>query len=232
MTNIILVRHGQASFGSQNYDQLSELGARQSRLLGEHWARLQWSFDAVYAGDMSRQQDTARHVLVGLQQPAMPVQVLHWFNEYEFEAIMRAYLPQIAQEKPALGLQHGGLYKNPKLFQAAFELAIAKWLSEHPHAHAPFESWRDFCGRCVAGLDEIAAAGHERVVVFTSGGVIAVALRMALGLSDATTFRQNWRIYNGSVHTFRKGRSGLTLLGFNNIAHLELSGQKELITFR
>lgn len=232
MTTIILVRHGQASFGSENYDRLSELGVRQSRLLGEHWARSGFAFDAVYTGDMARQRNTAHHALEALPQTALPVRSQHWFNEYEFEAVMRAYLPQVAQEKPELGLQHGGLYKNPKLFQTAFELAIAKWLGEHPHAHAPFESWRDFCGRCANGLREIAAAGHQRVVVFTSGGVIAVALREALGLSDTMTFRQNWRIYNASVHTFRSGRSGLSLLGFNNISHLELGGAPDLVTFR
>lgn len=232
MTTLILVRHGQASFGSDNYDQLSALGAEQARLLGAHWSRSRFDFNAAYTGDMSRQRDTARHALAAMQRPDTPVLNQHWFNEYEFEAIMRAYLPQVAAEKPELGLHHGGLYKNPKLFQAAFELAITKWLSEHPHQHSPFESWKDFCARCVTGFNEIAATGLERVVVFTSGGVIAVALRTALGLSDAMTFRQNWRIYNGSVHSFRMSRSGLSLQGFNNIAHLELDGRKELVTFR
>ena len=232
MTTIILVRHGQASFGSDHYDRLSEIGARQARVLGEHWARSGFTFDAAYAGDMSRQQDTARHALDTLQRADTPVQTQHWFNEYEFEAILRAYLPQVAREQPELGLQQGGLYKNPKQFQRIFELAIGKWLKAHPHEHDAFESWAEFCARCVNGLNKIADAGHERVVVFTSGGVIAVALREALGLSEEMTFRQNWRIYNGSVHVFRKGRSGLALLGYNNITHFELAGDKDLITFR
>lgn len=232
MTTIYLVRHGQASFGHQNYDQLSALGQRQGQVLGEYWSQLKLSFDAVYAGDMARQQDTARATLAAMQRSDLPVQTLSCFNEYAFEPILRAYLPQIGKEMPELAQQMGDLYNNPKLFQTVFGLAITKWLDDAPHEHSPFESWREFFDRCVNGLNQIAAQGHKRVVVFTSGGVISVALRTALGLDDVTTFRQNWRIYNGSVHSFHKGRSDLALLGFNNIAHLELTEQKELITFR
>lgn len=232
MTSLVLVRHGQASFGSDHYDKLSELGVRQSRLLGEHWLHTAFRFDAAFTGDMSRQRDTARHALDAMQRGQTAVETQHWFNEYEFEAVMRAYLPQVARERPELGLQHGGLYNNPKLFQKAFEMAIDKWVGAHPHEQPSFESWKDFCARCVNGLNRIADSGHEHAVVFTSGGVIAVALREALGLSDEMTFRLNWRIYNSSVHQLRKSRSGWSLLGYNNISHLELAGARDLITFR
>jgi broad specificity phosphatase PhoE len=154
------------------------------------------------------------------------------FNEYAFEPILRAYLPQIGSENPGLAQQMPNIYNDHRLFQTVFGLAIAKWLDDAPHDQVPFESWRTFFDRCVDGINQIAAQGHKRVAVFTSGGVISVALRTALGLDDVTTFRQNWRIYNGSVHSFHKGRGDLALLGFNNIAHLELTEQKELITFR
>jgi len=232
VTTIFLVRHGQASFGSQNYDQLSALGQRQGQVLGEYWSKINFSFDAVYAGDMARQKDTAHAVLAGMQRKDLPVQPLSCFNEYAFEPILRAYLPQIANEKPELGQQMPNLYHDHKLFQTVFGLAINKWLEDAPHDNTPFESWRDFFDRCVNGLHQIASSGHKRIVVFTSGGVISVALRTALGLDDVTTFRQNWRIYNGSVHSFHRGRSDLSLLSFNNIAHLELTEQNELITYR
>jgi broad specificity phosphatase PhoE len=232
VTTIFLVRHGQASFGSQNYDQLSTLGQCQGQVLGEYWSKIKFSFDAVYAGDMSRQQDTARAVLASMKRDDLPIQTLSCFNEYAFEPILRAYLPLIGRENPDLAQQMPNIYSDHKLFQTVFGLAIAKWLDDVPHGNAPFESWRDFFDRCVNGLNQIASAGHKRVVVFTSGGVISVALRTALGLDDVTTFRQNWRIYNGSVHSFHKGRTDLSLLSFNNIAHLELTEQKELITYR
>lgn len=230
MTTLTLVRHGQASFGAKNYDQLSELGARQSKALGEYWSRLAPAFDAVYSGTMSRQQDTARHALTELTDPKS-VMVNPAFNEYDFEAILKTYIPMVLAEEPDAGKQKA-LYQNPKQFQVAFEKAVSLWVENRTHANAEFETWQDFTGRVIKGLHDVATPDRKHVVAFTSGGVIAVALREALQLNDAMTFRMNWRINNGSVHHFRMGRSGLSLVGFNNIAHLELKGDNSLITFR
>lgn len=232
MTTLILVRHGQAAFGSSNYDQLSALGARQARALGEYWARLNFSGDAFFSGNMSRQQDSAKNALAGLAQPEQSVQTNPALNEYDFEAILGTYIPMVAREHPELGIQDRNFHKNPRLFQAAFEKAIGYWLENRPHERAAFETWDEFHRRVTRGISQLTDIDHKTVVAFTSGGVIAVALKTALGLSDEMTFRLNWRIYNGSVHTFRMGRSGLSLQGYNNIAHLELSGDPSLITFR
>lgn len=231
MTTLTLVRHGQASFGTSHYDRLSELGIRQSKALGEYWARLRPQFDAVHSGDMSRQQDTARHVLDALGSDQKIV-IDPALNEYNFEAILRSYIPIAAAEHPELGVQQKGALQNPKLFQAAFDKAIGYWLQDRPHTQATFESWKSFSERVLSGLRAMATSEREHVVAFTSGGVIAVALRDALGLNDAMTFRMNWRIHNGSVHRFRMGRDGLALSTFNNIAHLELTGDASMITYR
>lgn len=231
MTTLTLVRHGQASFGSSNYDRLSELGIRQSKALGEYWARLNPEFDAVYSGDMSRQQDTARHALASLGFD-QKIAIDPALNEYNFEAILRSYIPIAIAEHPELHIQQKGALQNPKLFQAAFDKAIGYWLQDRPHTQAPFESWKSFSERVSSGLRAIATPERAHVVAFTSGGVIAVALREALSLSDAMTFRMNWRINNASVHRFKVGREGLSLLGYNNIAHLELTGDTSMITYR
>lgn len=230
MTTLILVRHGQASFGARNYDQLSELGTQQSQILGEYWAPFKPSFDGIYSGTMSRQQDTARHALNPFA-PEQPVTIDPAFNEYDFEAILKTYIPMVMAEQPGNGLAKA-LYQNPKQFQLAFEKAIGYWIEDRPHEQAPFEAWKTFVARVTDGLHDIAAPGKKNVVAFTSGGVIAVALREALGLSDEMTFRMNWRINNASVHRFQMGRNGLSLLGYNNIAHLELRRDGSLITFR
>lgn len=231
MTTLTLVRHGQASFGASNYDQLSDLGVRQSKVLGEYWSRLKPEFDAVYSGNMSRQQDTALHALTSLGvEPNIAIEPS--LNEYNFEAILRSYIPIAAAEHPELGIQKKEFLQNPKLFQAAFNKAIGYWLEDRAHKHEPFESWSAFSSRVSSGLRTIARPDSNNVVAFTSGGVIAVALREALGLNDEMTFRMNWRIHNGSVHRFRVGRDGLSLIGFNNIAHLELTGDPSMITYR
>ena len=38
MPALYLIRHGQASFGAEDYDQLSDLGMRQSQHVGEYFS--------------------------------------------------------------------------------------------------------------------------------------------------------------------------------------------------
>ncbi|HUP92646.1 MAG TPA: histidine phosphatase family protein [Solimonas sp.] len=231
MTTLTLVRHGQASFGGANYDHLSELGHRQSRILGEHWRKLGIGFDACYSGELMRQRDTAMRLLEGLGQPPEFV-IDPAFDEYDFISIMRAYMPVVAREAGELQIDAARVYTEPKLFQAVFERCIDCWFAGREHEHDPFETWGAFCERVIAGLRKVATQDREHVVVVTSGGVIAVALREALGLADNVAFQLNWRINNASVHSFALGRRGFSLLGYNNVAHLELAGESELLTFR
>jgi broad specificity phosphatase PhoE len=230
VTTLVLVRHGQASFGARNYDQLSALGIRQSQVLGEYWSQLNARFDAVYSGTLSRQLDTARHALTLLPETASLV-THPAFNEYDFEAILKTYIPMVLEQQADSATQKA-LYQNPKNFQHAFEKAIGYWIEDRPHTQPPFESWGKFTSRITQGLREVSTSDKKTVVAFTSGGVIAVALREALGLSEEMTFRMNWRIHNASVHRFKVGRNGLSLLSYNNVAHLELKSDDSLLTFR
>jgi broad specificity phosphatase PhoE len=68
MSEVYFVRHGQASFGSDNYDQLSEKGHLQARLLGEYFASQQMQFDHILTGDMVRHRETAEGICAGCQQ--------------------------------------------------------------------------------------------------------------------------------------------------------------------
>jgi broad specificity phosphatase PhoE len=231
VTTIFLVRHGQASFGGPDYDRLSPLGHRQSLLLGEHWRRLGLSPDAMYSGEMSRQRDTALRVVEGLTA-THELQIHPGFNEYDFINVVRAYLPAVAREHPEIALDSRKLFANARAFQHAFEKCIALWVRDHAYSGAPMETWKAFCTRCLDGIRAAAPAGRGTVMIATSGGVIAAALREALGLSDDMAFALNWRIHNASVHRFKLGRRGLSLLGFNDVGHLELGGDPALLTFR
>lgn len=226
MTQILLVRHGQASFGAGNYDVLSPLGERQAQIAGEHLRKLGLRFDAVVSGSLQRQRHTAE--LAGFAAPTID----EAFNEYPFEAILAAYLPVVGRRHPELGIQDGSFQTDRRRFQAAFEKALGLWLEAAEHDSAtPIEEWRGFQARVVAGLERLALPGREQIVVFTSGGVIAVALQAALGISDATTFALNWRIANASLHRLKRNKQGLMALGYNDIAHLELLG-REVVTYR
>ena len=72
MGSLYLVRHGQASFGADDYDQLSERGEAQAVRLGEYWRERGLSFDAVYAGTLKRHQQTLAGILQGLNPGTSP----------------------------------------------------------------------------------------------------------------------------------------------------------------
>ena len=232
MTTLVLVRHGQASFGTHNYDRLSDTGVRQGEVLGAHWSALGTQWDAAFSGNMARQQDTGRLAL-GASAMNTAITPIPDFNEYDADAVVKAYLPVVARQHPELSLDRRELFKDRKAFQRVFEKVIDCWLTAEPHDAGTLESWSEFRNRCRRGLQAISEpGGAQRKVIFTSGGVITVALQAALGLDDAAAFRLNWRIYNAGQHVYRWGRSGLQLLGFNNVSHLELAGDPALLTFR
>src|SRR5271157_5963143 len=100
MGRLVLIRHGQASFLQENYDKLSELGERQSRLLGEYWVRHQTRFDRSCSGPCVRQKDTAKIVRDAYQQAGLDFpepSILPEFDEYSGEAVMHHALPGLLQ---------------------------------------------------------------------------------------------------------------------------------------
>lgn len=232
MTTLVLVRHGQASFGARNYDELSAVGDRQSEALGKYWRELGFGADAWYSGLMVRQKSTGTTALAAMGRPGTAITPHPAFDEYDHQGLIRSYLPLIAREHPEFAVERRELFSDPKQFQRFFEKVIHCWLDGRESEGELRETWPVFCDRCLAGVREIAREGAERVVVFTSGGVITAALKEALRIESRTAFEANWRIYNASVHTFRVGRRGLSLLGFNNISHLELARDPSLLSFR
>lgn len=239
MAVIYLIRHGQASFGSEDYDRLSELGRRQAGILGTHLKRHGPPFDAFVSGGLRRQQDTAAEIVGALGARAPSISVRESFNEYDHRGVIRAYLPRfMAEVGTPRGLAQERIFRDHKLFEFAFRYMIKAWMDNVEHDDPALESWRDFCGRVSAGLEQVLAS-HDtraRIGVVTSGGTISAALRVVLGLSNKRTLSMNWSIYNASLTQLYYGRSArhddALLLGFNSVAHLESSGGRELITFR
>jgi broad specificity phosphatase PhoE len=231
VTTLLLVRHGQASFGAKNYDELSPLGHRQSEILGAHWRALGFAATAWRAGSMARQKSTGSTALKAMELTADLVEHAG-FDEYDHQGLIRSYLPVIAAEEKDFAMSHRELFADRKLFQRFFEKVVGCWLDGREGSEPIKETWKAFCERSLQGINDAAAGGADCVVAFTSGGVIAAALQSALRLEGRVAFEMNWRIYNASVHHFRVGKRGLSLLGFNNVTHLELAKDPSLLTFR
>ena len=88
------MRHGQASFGAADYDNLSELGQRQSVRLGEYLAARQIDFDAVLTGTLKRQVQTWAGIAKGA---GLDNKALQWpgLNEFNGDAVIAAVMVMV-----------------------------------------------------------------------------------------------------------------------------------------
>lgn len=237
MAHIHLIRHGQASFGGDNYDRLSKLGEQQAAITGRHLKQLAHKFAGVYSGDMQRQADTAD--IAAREHGGMPRrEVRNAFNEYDADGLFKCYLPAAlkadAELAAMLQADRSLLFKDRRTFQRCFEHLAACWQRGDVSEHGEMEPWTAFVARVEGGLKALheAHGKDEHVAVFTSGGAISVAVRAALKLADDMTLRVNWGIPNASITRLQARRSGFYLRELNNIAHLELAGDAGLVTYR
>src|SRR5687768_7805849 len=90
MSTLYLVRHGQASFGTDNYDQLSSLGRQQIKILAEHLAASGERFDRIYSGTLQRQRETAE-ILASTLGLDTPIVVHGAYDEYDSDSMLRTY---------------------------------------------------------------------------------------------------------------------------------------------
>lgn len=233
MTQLILVRHGQARFGTHNYDRLSETGERQARLVGRHLAASSQNFDVLVCGDMQRQRHTAELAREGFAK-APDIVTDAAFNEYDADALFKAYVPRVFADNPALAERREHMHTDRRLFQKVFEQVTAHWLADTPHDTENCERWTDFRARVQGGLERLRSdyPRDARIGLFSSGGPIAVSIATATEASHAKTIELNWSIYNAALSELRATRDGWRMLGFNDIAALKAAGDNKLITFR
>lgn len=236
MSEIYFIRHGQASFGEENYDRLSPLGIRQAKCLAKHMANTGKIFDGVYYGEMERQQNTAREFInhytgEGLKV-ATPV-VADAFNEYDSFTVWQALISEMLEDDPSHAKDLEKLPGDQKAFQRIFAPLMTRWITGNYKARE-IPRWDDFKQRVRQGVEKIAAyhGAKQRLVVFTSGGPISVVMQMTLGLSDQKALEISWQVLNASITRIKYNRKGVMLAGFNEVTHLELEGDESLITYR
>jgi len=236
MSEIYLFRHGQASFGEDNYDKLSPNGVRQSQILARHLAQTGKSFDAIYFGEMERQQKTAQEFIdycskiqLGTPQPT----ICDAFNEYDSVAVWQALVPELTQEDPSIAKDVAEFAGEKKAFQRVFSKVMNRWIAGS-YQSSKIPNWNDFKQRVGQGLqDLIARHGPRRqIAIFTSGGPISVVVQAAFDLTDSKTLEVSWQLMNASVTRIKYNRRGIMLAVFNDVTHLELAGDARLLTYR
>jgi broad specificity phosphatase PhoE len=221
MGKIFLVRHGQASLGAADYDQLSPLGEQQSRRLGDHWREQGLVFDAVITGALKRHAQTFAAIQQGLgtQHEAL---VWSGLNEYDSEAIIRT-------------VQSGELVKptTPDGYKQHFRLlrdGLVQWMAGVVSPQG-MPTYVEFVKGVTSALDHIRHTCEGNVLVVSSGGPIATAVAHVLRTSPETSIELNLRLRNSAVSEFNFNPKRHSLVSFNNVAHLETPSHKDWITY-
>ena len=236
MSELIFVRHGQASFGAHAYDKLSNRGVEQVKMLARHWQSLGEKFDYIYSGTLQRQKETANEFLSLMKGETFNAVEHTGFNEYSADSLMQVFLRDHAVEA-GFDVSIPWPVEDAALFQQMFEAATSKWIRDELQPAADdmsFENWSAFQQRVHGALDEIMAkhTGGSRVLISTSGGVIATALQRVLQIPDDKVIATNWMVQNSSVTRIKYGNGRISLTQFNSLAHLEKAGLHHMVTYR
>lgn len=219
MTEILLVRHGQAAFGTDDYDRLTDIGWEQSRLLGAYLGERDPHFDAVFSGTLRRHRES----LAGVQEalpPLAAVRELPGLNEFDFHALVSAYRQRHPDDSVDVD--------NAREFYRCLRDALLSW--HRGELEGIGEDWPQFEARVRATLAEIAHI-NGRVLVISSGGPISALVREVLELSVEHMVSLNLQAINTGVTRF-VGKPGQPRLNmFNAVPHLEPMQSRHLLTY-
>jgi len=222
MTTIYFIRHGQASFGAESYDQLSPQGESQAKVLGQYLQQILKEEPYIVSGSMQRHQQTAK---ISLQE-CFPNALIHTnsaWNEFNHQQVFAKYDEKFSQ--PQVLKEIVTQQEDPYEYLGdLFNQAIERWV-KHDHAEDYDETWSQFKYRVEHALEqlcnELAEKKPRYAIVYTSGGVISVLAGKVLELSVKNTFSLTWSIANASLTTLRLVDHQPRLLSLNEHHYLK-----------
>jgi len=239
MSVLTLVRHGQASYMSQDYDKLSDLGELQCRKLAEFWLRHEFEFDIVIQGPAKRHARSAEivaeeYATAGQVFP-QPIVIpeLDEFDAFRMMQIMAPVLATQDDEIRELAARFEANRHTPEAgrdLQKLFEAVCRVWCNGEYDVDG-LESWVAFRLRVETALLQIReiTPKSSNVVAFTSGGPIAASVGYTLGLSNTKAIEFVWLTRNASMSEFVFSGSRFSMASFNAIPHLD---DRTLVTYR
>ncbi|WP_281557036.1 histidine phosphatase family protein [Thalassomonas sp. RHCl1] len=242
MAALYLIRHGQASLGQADYDQLSDKGYQQAQLLGEHWRALA-APDKCYCGQLLRHGQSADAFLSAYRGKELPLLKLPGFNEFDHQEVLARYNPGW-QDYQLMNADVAG-HANPHAFlRQAFTQAMQRWMSGAYDDYR--QTWPQFKQACLDALQQVIAressslaaerseakaaeTESKNILVFTSGGPISVIIGHILGLGDQQALTISQQLTNTGVTKLLFSQGRLNIDYVNNYRHLEVAG-KDWIT--
>ncbi len=221
MGTLYLVRHGQASFGADDYDQLSALGVRQSVRLGQYLAQRGVRLDAAITGTLRRQRQTWDGIREGAGL-VLAAQEIAALNEYDSAAVIETVHPH-RLEKP----------DTPERYRHYFRLlrgGLTQWMNGVASPRG-MPTYDDFRAGIRQVLDDVRRNHDGHVLLVSSGGPIATAVGQVLGCAPETTIELNMRIRNSAVTEFAFNPKRHVLLTYNTVPHLDDALYRDWVTY-
>lgn len=224
MGNLYLVRHGQASFGAADYDNLSAMGVRQSEQLGAYFAKKKLVFEAALCGTLRRHEQTWKGIVQGMGEAAPAVSPLAWpgLNEYDSEAVIAAVCPHplTVPDSPEMIKHHFRLLRD----------GLTQWMNGVVSPQG-MPSYAEFERGVVSALDHIRRHYTGNVLIVSSGGPISTAVGHILGTACETTIELNMGIRNSSLTELVFTPKRHMLLTYNALPHLDDAEYASWITY-
>ncbi|MGX5913845.1 histidine phosphatase family protein [Aliidiomarina sp. Khilg15.8] len=219
MAVLYFMRHGQASFGASDYDNLSALGQQQAAYSGRFLREQGVVPNRVISGSMRRQRDTLNTLIESLGTALVPEVDARW-NEFDHSDVIDAYAPVYGSTLREALAQND---EREKTFQRYFVGAMTRWV-ESQHNDDYNESWASFQARVHDQFDALCGDLQlgERVLIVTSGGPISLILQKLLNLDAQTALHLNWRLVNTGITKVAVSSRGAELVSMNE--HLHFSG--------
>lgn len=224
MGEIYLVRHGQASFGTDNYDRLSEVGIEQARHLGDYFRTRGLAFDRVVIGAMVRHRQTLDATGMLAADSAREPEIVAGLNEYDFHALVNCHVGQFPVEPPA-DLQ------DTRAFYRQLRIALGAWADGSLHTGDACETWSAFETRVQKSLRALTAqADAKRVLVVSSGGAISALVREVLGLTVEQMITMNLQMANTGITRLLFKGDKVRLQSWNAVPHLDTPDTAHLLS--
>ena len=229
MGTLTLIRHGQASFGAADYDQLSEIGQEQSRRLGAYLGHKNVHADVVYRGSLKRHAQTwmgmqeGLALTLGASYQAAVANINPALDEYDGEALINAVKTDV--------LEHS---EGAEAYKQHFRLlrdALGLWMHGQISPKG-MPTYALFKSQLLDVMQHICDTHQgQNVWVVSSGGPISTVVGHVLRAPPESSIELNYQINNTALTRFKITSKGLRLAGFNSLPHLDNADDGRLLTF-
>lgn len=215
MAELLVIRHGQASFGADDYDRLSDVGREQSRLAGDVLRETGWVPDRLVTGTLLRQKDTLTAMGFG-EAPEEHAGL----NEYDFHDLLHVRFN---------GDVPDAVRGERKTHFRTLRDTILDW--QDGGCIGAKETWAEFETRVAAARAFATDTDARRVLVISSGGPIGQLVATTLNAPKNMMMELNLQVKNSSMTRFVFSGQRFFLHQFNATPHLDPADRAGLLTY-